>query len=106
MATLIQVTFPFNGPFGQAMTDAMQGLAQSISQEPGLIWKLWTENAAQHEAGGIYLFDTQENAKNYANMHCERLSASGVQDIEVKYFSVNQPLSEITLASFLKQSEP
>ena len=51
MPVLLQVDFPFSGPWGDAMTDALQGLAESIAQEPGLIWKIWTENPASGEAG-------------------------------------------------------
>ena len=47
------------------MTHALKGLAESIAQEPGLIWKIWTENAATHEAGGIYLFTDRASAEAY-----------------------------------------
>ncbi|WP_374340840.1 YdhR family protein [Azonexus sp.] len=46
MPYLLQVDFPYPGPWGDAMTAAMTGLAQSIAGEPGLLWKLWTENEA------------------------------------------------------------
>lgn len=38
---------------------AMKELADSISQEPGFIWKIWTENQDTQEAGGIYLFQAR-----------------------------------------------
>ncbi len=44
MQTVLQIDFPFTGPFGEEMQQAMQSLAESISQEPGLLWKIWTEN--------------------------------------------------------------
>ena len=44
MLTVLQIDFPFNGPFGEDMHKAMQPLAESIIQEPGLLWKIWTEN--------------------------------------------------------------
>ncbi|NLY12142.1 MAG: monooxygenase [Gammaproteobacteria bacterium] len=95
MLTLLQIDFPFEGPFGEDMHHAMQDLAQSISQEPGLIWKLWTENPATQEAGGVYLFSDAQSAQNYLTMHEARLSASGVKGIRAKLFSVNTPLSKI-----------
>ena len=55
MSVLLQVDFPFAGPWGEAMTEALRGLAESIANEPGLIWKIWTENPATAEAGGISL---------------------------------------------------
>lgn len=41
---ILQVDFPSSGPFGSEMSEAMEGLAESIANEPGLVWKLWTEN--------------------------------------------------------------
>ncbi len=40
MPTLLQIDFPFTGPFGEEMHQAMQPLAKSIIEEPGLIWKI------------------------------------------------------------------
>ena len=56
MAVLLQVDFPFTGPWGDEMAAGMEALAVSIAQEPGLLWKIWTENRETDEAGGIYLF--------------------------------------------------
>lgn len=55
MPYLLQVDFQYQGPWGDGMTAALRGLAESIANEPGLIWKIWTENQAAGEAGGIYL---------------------------------------------------
>lgn len=56
---LVQIHFDFHGPFGAEMSNQLVELAESINQEPGFIWKIWTENEANHEAGGIYLFQTK-----------------------------------------------
>lgn len=56
MATLLQLHFSFNGPFGNEMAEQLKPLAESINQEPGFLWKVWTESEKNHEAGGIYLF--------------------------------------------------
>ena len=45
MSVLLQVDFPFQGPFGDAITEGMRELAHSIAHEPGLIWK-----ASEHGA--------------------------------------------------------
>ncbi len=44
MAKLLQVDFEFHGPFGEEMSNTLVDLAQSINQEPGMIWKIWTES--------------------------------------------------------------
>ncbi len=95
MQTVLQIDFPFTGPFGEEMQQAMQSLAESISQEPGLLWKIWTENPDTQEAGGIYLFVDAATAQAYLEMHSKRLTASGVTGIQAKLFSVNSPLSQI-----------
>ncbi|MFC7475891.1 YdhR family protein [Dankookia sp. GCM10030260] len=74
----------------------MRALAESIAQEPGLVWKIWTESAAEHRAGGVYLFESRAAAEAYHRMHAERLGRVGVTGIEVTYRAVNAPQSRIT----------
>ena len=84
MPVLLQVDFPFSGPWGDEMSTALKGLAESIAQEPGLIWKIWTENTATHEAGGIYLFADRASAEAYLAMHTARLKGFGVPQVNGK----------------------
>ena len=51
MPVLLQIDFPSTGPFAEEMTQAFTSLAESINQETGLIWKIWTENNDAQEAG-------------------------------------------------------
>lgn len=96
MAILFQVDFPFTGPWGAEMATAMEGLAKDIATEPGLIWKIWTENADTKRAGGIYMFATAEAAEAYATKHLARLGSFGITDIVAQHFNVNGDLSRIT----------
>ena len=80
------------------MTAALRGLAESIANEPGLIWKIWTENQAAGEAGGIYLFTDVPSAEAYLAMHTARLMSFGVQRVNGKIFEVNDALSLIDRA--------
>ena len=98
MTTLLQIDFPYPGPWGDEMTAAMRGLAQSIAQEPGLLWKIWTENRDTGEAGGIYLFADRADAERYLAMHRARLLGFGVPEVHAKLFEVNAPLSAIDRA--------
>ncbi|TDY07336.1 UNVERIFIED_CONTAM: putative monooxygenase ydhR [Lysinibacillus xylanilyticus] len=95
---LLQVDFPMDVPFGEEMSEAFVDLAKSINEEPGMIWKIWTENAATKEAGGVYLFETKTDAEKYLTMHSERLASFGITDIRVKIFEVNEVLSTINNA--------
>ena len=98
MPYLLQVHFSYQGPRGDEMTAALRGLAESIANEPGLIWKIWTENQAAGEAGGIYLFKDVPSAEAYLAMHTARLMSFGVQRVNGKVFEVNDALSLIDRA--------
>lgn len=96
MAVLLQFDFPFVGPFGPEMSAALGELAQSIAGEPGLLWKIWTENAAERQAGGIYLFTDRASAEAYRDMHSARLASFGIGDIRARLFDINPELTHIT----------
>ena len=96
MPKLLQIDFPFNGPFGDQMAEALKDLAISIAGERGFIWKIWTENESTKEGGGIYLFENEETAKSYLDKHTARLKGLGVQEVHAKIFDVNESLSNIT----------
>lgn len=93
---LVQFDFPFNGPFGAEMATAMHTLAQSINQEPGFLWKIWTEDATAREAGGIYLFRDRASAAAYVAKHSARLAQFGISEPRARIFNVNPDLTRLT----------
>ncbi|MGX1766969.1 monooxygenase [Dietzia sp. NPDC055343] len=99
MAVVVQVNFPMQGPWGAEMAEAFRGLAESINEEPGFIWKLWIEDQSADLSGGIYLFDTRENAEAYVRMHTERLAGFGITDVTATFSDVNEQLSTLNHAS-------
>ena len=98
MSILLQVDFPYSGPWCDAMSEAMRDLAESIAKEPGLIWKIWTENPLTQEAGGIYLFADRASAEAYLAMHTARLNSFGITPVNGKIFDVNGALSAVDRA--------
>ncbi len=98
MAYILQVDFPYEVPWGSDMDQAMKPLAESITLEKGLIWKIWTENQSLNEAGGIYLFTSSVDAQNYIEKHEKRLNENGIHQIRYKIFHVNQQLSQLNRA--------
>ncbi len=98
MAYILQVDFPYEGPWSSDMEQAMKPLADSITLEKGLIWKIWTENQSLKEAGGIYLFTNPVDAQNYIEKHEKRLNENGIHQIRYKIFNVNQQLSQLNRA--------
>lgn len=98
--TLLQFDFPFKGPWGAPFAEAFAELARDIAREDGLIFKIWTENEAEGQAGGIYVFRDRPAAERYRDKHSQRLAAFGVQDVSARIFTVSRPLSAITRAPF------
>ena len=96
MSKLVQFDFKFQGPFGDELTKAMEGLARSINEEPGFIWKIWTENSHTREAGGIYVFSDEPAARAYIEKHTERLRGFGITEVNVKLFDINEALTRVT----------
>lgn len=74
----------------------LRALAESIATEPGLVWKIWTEDRAGGRAGGIYLFQSFAAADAYRAMHEARLSDVGVGPVRVEYRTVNAALTAVT----------
>ena len=95
MATILQVDFPFPGPWGGDAVGALTDLANVIAQAPGLRWKIWTENAGEGMSGGIYCFDDEESAQAYMAEHEARLTNFGITGIRAKFFDVNEGLTAI-----------
>lgn len=95
---LLQIDFPFTGPWGGEMAAALRDLAESIAGSPGLRWKIWTENPQGGRAGGIYLFAGRAEARAYLDMHHARLTGFGIDGIRAELFTVNEMLSRIDRA--------
>jgi len=72
--------------------------AQPIADWPGLLWKVWLINEAEHEAGGIYLFKSETAAQSYlASPIVESLKSSPViSNIRAKLFDVLESHTAIT----------
>lgn len=103
MSVILQVDFPYQGPWGDEMISAMNDLAESINQEPGFIWKIWTENPQTQIAGGVYLFASETDAQTYLTKHSARLKSFGIPDVRGAIFAVNNALSQLNQAQFLAQ---
>ena len=99
---LLQIDFKVDGPWGKEMAKTYASLAKQISSTSGLLWKIWTENEATKEQGGIYLFEDEASLKAYLEEHAARLESFGITKITAKTFEVNEELTRITFGSYLK----
>jgi len=74
--------------------------AEKIAGLPGLLWKLWGYDDAEHVAESIYLFETGEQARAFGDGPLKSALGShpGISDIEVRYYDVDEQLSAVTRA--------
>jgi hypothetical protein len=87
---------PSNDP---AVLAATRALAESIAADtPGLLWKIWTRDAARGRAGGLYAFADRPSALAYQAMHTARVEARGAADIQAALWDTNPDMGAITRA--------
>lgn len=93
---LLQMDYPFQGPWGEEMAAELSALAGRIADVPGLVCKVWTENREAGEAGGIYLFEDEASLDAYLGPKLERMRAFGIENVRARKFDINEPLTRIT----------
>ncbi|GAA3932944.1 monooxygenase [Litoribacillus peritrichatus] len=104
MTTLVHIDYPFKGPFGPALTEKFKSLAEETSNEPGLLWKIWTENPQQEEAGGVYLFQNESQAQKYLEKYLGKMISNGITEVRARIVKVHSELSDITNAPLSGQT--
>ncbi len=75
--------------------------AEKIAGLPGLLWKLWGYDDAEHVAESIiYLFETDEQARAWGDgpMKGALGSHAGISAIEARYYDVDERSSAVTRA--------
>lgn len=87
---------------------ALRHAAQAISGLPGLIWKIWLYDDDAHLAGGLYLFDSEADARRWGDgpMETALRGHPGIGRIDKRYFAVDAELSAVTGAQPTLASEP
>ena len=73
-------------------------VAQPIADVPGLRWKVWLVNEAEHETGGIYLFESEAAAQAYlaGPLVAAAKASPAVSNISAKLFDVMESHTAIT----------
>jgi hypothetical protein len=94
---ILQINMKFSIPRAD-LEAAWLGAAQSIADVPGLLWKVWLMNEAEHEAGGIYLFESEAAAQSYlaGPIVAALKSSPAVSNISAKLFDVLESHTAIT----------
>jgi hypothetical protein len=96
---ILQVNLNFSIPRAD-LESAWLGFAQPIADTPGLVWKVWLMNEKEKEAGGLYLFESEEAMAAYmAGPNVAALKASPVlSNVSAKTFEIMAEHSAITRA--------
>ena len=83
----VNLTFSISRPDLEA---AWLGAAQPIADWPGLRWKVWLMSETRHEAGGIYLFESEAAAQTYlaGPIVAALKSSPAISNISAKLFDV------------------
>ncbi len=94
---ILQINFKFGVP----ASDLSQGFApyaQPIADTPGLRWKVWLMNEAEHESGGIYLFDDADSLNAYVAgpIVAGLKTHPALSQLSIKAFGVTEDLTRVT----------
>lgn len=94
---LLQINFNFSVSsmeYGQAV----KSLVDQFEKLPGLVWKIWTMNEENKEAGGIYLFEDQASLNEFLASPLAKTVTShpALSNFSVKQFAIMKDLTETT----------
>ena len=94
---ILQVNLKFSIPRAD-LEAAWLPVAQPIADVPGLRWKVWLMNEVEHEAGGIYLFESEAAAQAYlaGPIVAALKSSPAISNISAKLFDVLESHTAIT----------
>ena len=75
-----------------------QSVAHPVADVPGLRWKLWLLNEGEKEAGGVYLFDGEQELNDYlaGPIIAQVKSHPALQDLSAKQFDIMEDVTAIT----------
>lgn len=96
---IVQVNFTFTNSV-EEFEKTVNAVAPLFKQLEGLVWKTWLIDAEKKEAGGIYLFASEQAVENYKNsvMFSRMSSNSNYSNLLVKQFGIAEEASLLTNA--------
>ena len=93
---LIQVNYNFTGTRAE-FEKAYLPLAPALAELPGLRWKIWLMNEAEHLAGGIGWFEDEATTQSFIdNVLLAPAGDSNLSNIVYKVFDVLEEHTAIT----------
>ena len=93
---ILQINYKVNAPQADFIA-LVTPMAEPIGSFPGLLWKIWLINEAEHAAGGIYLFESRESAQGFVDNAVKGFAAHPmIGDLNTKFFEPDEVLSKVT----------
>lgn len=94
---ILQINFKLNVSSDE-YHEICRSLAQTFADLPGLRWKVWLLNEEEREAGGIYLFSSQQALRNYLSgpIVAQIKSHPALREISAKQFDVMEDVTAVT----------
>ena len=98
---ILQINYNLNVPAAEYQK-IVDSFAHAFLDVPGLTWKIWLLNPAAQEAGGIYLFDSQESLDAYLNgpLVAQLRGLTSIWNISIKQFEVMPEVTALTRGPF------
>ena len=97
MAAIVQINFDFEVTHEELLQGA-KDVAPKIAAVEGLLWKIWLVDDDKKGSGGIYLFDSMEKAREYAESDIVASLRRDRTNVIVKVFDILVEPSGITRA--------
>ena len=95
---ILQLNLKFSGISRAELEQAWLPAARPLAETAGLRWKIWLMDEAEHESGGIYLFDDEASVQAFlaGPIVAALKSNPSISDISAKMFDVMEQHTAIT----------
>lgn len=97
MSTIVQINFDYDSSLEKLLEDSA-AVATKFLAVQGLLWKIWLGNDEEKGAGGIYLFESRQQAEAYAESKMVATLRQQRSNVVVKVYDVLDKPSVITKA--------
>ena len=94
---ILQVNFKLQVT-AKEYSELCESVSQAFADVPGLEWKIWILNEQEKEAGGIYLFESEQALGNFAAgpLAAKIKGLPQLTDIGMKVFDVMERVTATT----------
>ena len=93
---ILQINYKYKSSRAEFI-ELVTPMAEQLGGFPGLLWKIWLIDEAEHGAGGIYLFESREAAQSFVDNAVKGFAAHPmISDLNTKFFEPDEVLSKVT----------